>query len=465
MNCGRQQIQQNSTLFERLFRALLGRLKHFFRFHRVHIYSIGYLSPREAVESSRGLRTSGLLLRHCHGCFLTRCGCQNGGLTDRLRLRGGTHDVINDSNSVTKNKHLFFSPGGPLQQTQNYLESAECNPLQAQKSTTPTTEVTEKEWADASGLSVIQLRRVMQQGNDAREALVAANVGLVTSIAKKFSAGFQHNNRGSSSLLTLQDLIQEGNLGMMQAAERFEPERGVRFGTYATWWIRQRIAKSISDSSRMIRLPAHVHSKLQKIKKAKAAITAQTGRNLVTVQELSHYLEMPVKKVQLYSDCARHTLSLESPLQCNNAMKDHAMETLGDTLAASSDADGGCPTETLEVAGLHDELQKVMESELTTQERNVLVQRFGLGVGKAATMEETATLLNISRDRVRLLETRALHKLRHPQCNYKLKEYMTTTSSTTRRRGGDRNRYAPYQDHKVEADNKESKTTPNRMWF
>jgi RNA polymerase primary sigma factor len=280
---------------------------------------------------------------------------------------------------------------------------------------------THQEWAAACGVSAVELRRVLDEGQQARAALVAANLGLVTALAKRQLSTLQtatEAGRGVGTILTLQDLIQEGTLGLMKAAERFEPERGWRFSTYATWWVRQRILKSVSDSSRTIRLPAHVHGTLQRIQKAKAWFRAHGEE--ATLSSLAQYLELPVEKVRLYTDSSRNVMSLETPLKGRSAFKDENTRTLGDTLAS----DEKTPEEDVEAQALRLDLEHVMTQVLTGVEQNVLRRRFGLEDGTCWSVEETARQLGVSRDRIRLVETRALNKLRHPQQNYKLQSYV-----------------------------------------
>lgn len=285
---------------------------------------------------------------------------------------------------------------------------------------------TENAWASACGISVHDLRRIVQEGQQARSALVAANVGLVTSIAKKHWNALKHSTAGAVSIgtgMTMQDLVQEGNLGLIAAAERFDPDRNVRFGTYATWWVRQRISKSLVDGSRMIRLPAHVVDKLTKIQRAAADMKAHTGRE-PDLQELARALEMPVSKLKKLTDCRRPTVSLELPLSKRKG--DDRERTLGDTLASTAPT----PMDDAELVSLRAAVRDCLDSELTESERDVLTHRFGLKTGSPLRLQETADLLGVSRDRVRLLETRALNKLRSPQRNYKLKQYMGDGSSS-----------------------------------
>lgn len=274
---------------------------------------------------------------------------------------------------------------------------------------------TEEEWAGACNLAVQHLRQVMQSGQDARTKLVSANVGLVMSIAKRYYAALKRatsSGGGVGTILTLNDLIQEGNLGLMEAAERFEPSRGFRFGTYATWWVRQRMLRSIDESSRIIRLPGHVHTMLRKVKKEEEEMEEELGRP-PSIPELAHRLEIPVQKLQLYTHSSRSVLSLEVPT------KNTDRRTLGDKIASNSPS----PVEVAEFDSLREEIRAVVEG-LNPNERDVLVSRFGLDDGAQRTVEETARSLGISRDRVRTVEARAINKLRHPQRHHRLKEFV-----------------------------------------
>ena len=302
---------------------------------------------------------------------------------------------------------------------------------------------TEEEWAEACGMDVMQLRRTMQEGQKARTMLVSANGGLVNTIAQKYFNALRRGMQGTGSvgtILTYQDFVQEGNLGLMEAAERFDPERGFRFSTYASYWVRQRILQSISDYSRTIRLPAHgkdscleslgiissncfafvVHWMIRKINRAKVAIEQEIGRQ-PTQQELAQYLEISVEKLELYADSSRSVLSLEVPLR-SGGYKNDDTRTLGDFISS----DAPTPVEDAETESLREDIREVV-NELDERERDVLVARFGLDDGSPRSVAETSRDLGISRDRVRIIEARALNKLRNPQRSYKLKNYVAGT--------------------------------------
>lgn len=277
----------------------------------------------------------------------------------------------------------------------------------------------DEEWAAGCNLTIPQLRLVMQKGQEARAKLVSSNAGLVMQIAKRhFYALKRSSGAGGSvgTILTLQDMVQEGNLGLMEAAERFEPERGFRFSTYATWWVRSRILRSIADYSRVIRLPVHVHSMLGTINKAKKTMEKDIGRQ-PSLPELAHHLDMSMDKLRLYTDSSRSVLSLEMPMNGDAFVDDQ--RTLADKIASDSPT----PEEDAEVDSLRRDIRAVVD-ELGDRERDVLVSRYGLDDGRPKSVQETSERLQLSRDRVRVVEARALNKLRHPQRNYKLKEYV-----------------------------------------
>lgn len=281
---------------------------------------------------------------------------------------------------------------------------------------------TEEDWAKACDLDVLTLRRVMNEGQEARSVLVSANVGLVKNIARRHYYVLKQMTTaggGVGTILTLQDMIQEGNLGLMKAAERFEPERGFRFSTYATYWIRQRILQSITDSSRVIRLPVHVTDTLKKLHKGRKEMSAEIGRMPSDV-ELANYMNISVEKLRRISDKARSVVSLESPIQMgSNHRSEMDQRTIGDFIAS----DAPTPEEDAEHKSLQSDIRAVV-NELAELERQVLILRFGLDNGEPLSTSDTAAQLGITTDRVRHVETRALNKLRNPQRNYKLKEYL-----------------------------------------
>jgi RNA polymerase sigma factor (sigma-70 family) len=287
-------------------------------------------------------------------------------------------------------------------------------------------EPTEQEWAQACNLSIVQLRRILVKGREARKQLVDSNIGLVTQIARKYSDALQKSVGSGDNvgcILTVGDLIQEGNLGLMEAAKRFEADKGFRFSTYAVHWVRSRILHCIADNSRVIRLPAHVHTTIRTIRKTKSEMERESGRE-PSSKELAERLQMPLSKLQLYTDSSLPVLSLEVPL---NNERSSDKRTLMDRIASDSPT----PQEDAEFESLRGDIRTAIDSLGNDLERDVLLNRFGLDDGSPRTLEETAHRLSISRDRVRRAEARALNKLRHPQRNYMLKEYVENTSSSS----------------------------------
>jgi RNA polymerase sigma factor (sigma-70 family) len=260
-------------------------------------------------------------------------------------------------------------------------------------------------------------RQIIEDGVIAQEALVTANIGLVVSIAKRYYYSCV------GTILSQHDLVQEGMIGLMDAAERFEPEKGFKFSTYATWWIRQRILRSINNCSRTIRLPAHMHSTLQKIHKSKLRLRYELRRE-PTMKELANDLDIPVDRLQRSLSNSRTVLSLELMLRSPSSKGD--TRTIGDFLAC----DAPSPEEEIQAEHMKRDILEVVD-QLPENEKAVILSRFGLKDGKPRSREETSLLLGIQRDRVRRIEARALNKLRNPQRNYRLKAYVTTAGLPT----------------------------------
>jgi len=289
---------------------------------------------------------------------------------------------------------------------------------------------TEEEWAEACDISTIQLRRILIAGRSARTRLVDGNVGLVMNVAKRYFSELRRSvegggSNGVGSILTLQDMVQEGNLGLMEAAERFDSTKGARFGTYAVYWVRQRILTSIADNSRVIRLPAHVHTMLRNIRKTRADMEKEIGR-APSLPELAHQLKMSPDKLQLYTASSRSVLSLEVPRSQASGGSgksgggDQDKRTLGDFIASDSPT----PQEDAESDALKRDIRAAIDGLGNDRERDVLIWRFGLEDGSPKTLSETAERLGITKDRVRMVEAKALNKLRHPQRNHRLKDYV-----------------------------------------
>ncbi|MBF2064549.1 MAG: RNA polymerase sigma factor RpoD [Calothrix sp. C42_A2020_038] len=260
----------------------------------------------------------------------------------------------------------------------------------------------DSEWAEAVQLTLPQFRYRLHIGRRAKDKMVQSNLRLVVSIAKKYM------NRG----LSFQDLIQEGSLGLIRAAEKFDHEKGYKFSTYATWWIRQAITRAIADQSRTIRLPVHLYETISRIKKTTKLLSQEMGRK-PTEEEIATRMEMTIEKLRFIAKSAQLPISLETPIGKEEDSR------LGDFI----ESDGETPEDQVSKNLLREDLEKVLDS-LSPRERDVLRLRYGLDDGRMKTLEEIGQIFNVTRERIRQIEAKALRKLRHPNRNSVLKEYI-----------------------------------------
>lgn len=334
---------------------------------------------------------------------IEKCRIRTQAYLRRLHLR---HNIIDDFVEVilrAYDRFLFLE-----REINELIPRAERNKFAALKLAAAKRKLKKRELAAGRTLEdfkkdVKMLQRWMDKSQEAKREMVESNLRLVISIAKKYT------NRGLSFL----DLIQEGNMGLMKAVEKFEYRRGYKFSTYATWWIRQAVTRAIADQARTIRIPVHMIETINKVLRGAKKLMMETGRE-PSPEELANELGITPERVREIYKIAQHPISLQAEVG------DGGESQFGDFL---EDTGADSPAEATGYSILKDKMSEVL-STLSDRERKVLIQRFGLLDGKPKTLEEVGVEFNVTRERIRQIEAKALRKMRHPIRSKQLKAFL-----------------------------------------
>jgi len=339
---------------------------------------------------------------------IEKCRIRTQAYLRQMHLR---HNIIEDFGEVILTAYDRFL--SLEKEMQELIPRAEKNKFAAAKLVAVQRKLSKRELAAGRSLDefkkdVRMLQRWMDKSQEAKREMVESNLRLVISIAKKYT------NRGLSFL----DLIQEGNMGLMKAVEKFEYRRGYKFSTYATWWIRQAVTRAIADQARTIRIPVHMIETINKVLRGAKKLMMETGRE-PTPEELANELGLTPERVREIYKIAQHPISLQA--EVGDGGESQFGDFLEDTTIES-------PAEATGYAILKDKMNEVLAT-LTDRERTVLIERFGLLDGKPKTLEEVGVRFKVTRERVRQIEAKALRKMRHPTRSKQLQAFLDLLES------------------------------------